>query len=452
MPGVVVVGVQWGDEGKGKVIDLLARMADMVVRYQGGNNAGHTVVTKDGEFIFHLVPSGILNQGKICIIGNGVVVDPKVLVEEIESLRKKGIEVFGNLWIAENAHIIFPYHKLMDEMAEKRRGIGTTKRGIGPCYVDKVARIGIRAIDLLEEDTLRKKMERIFLEKRGLFSNGFNVDDIISQYRGYIDKIKGYIRDTGILIDEAIREGKVVLFEGAQGTLLDVDHGTYPYVTSSNATAGGACTGAGIGPTKIKRVIGVVKAYTTRVGDGPFPTELPKGIEDEVRIRGREYGATTGRPRRCGWFDLVGVRYAIRINGIDTLVITKLDVLDEQDTIKICTGYRYNGKIITEFPHSIKVLWECEPIYETLEGWKEPISHIRSFDKLPIKTRSYLGRIEELTGTRIGIVSVGPEREQTIILDKTLVDWDAINNCQQEASGVTARQSPYGDEDTTKGR
>lgn len=424
MPGIVVVGVQWGDEGKGKIIDLLSKRADMVVRYQGGNNAGHTVVTENGEFIFHLIPSGILWEGKVCVIGNGVVVDPKALVEEIESLEQKGIRVEGNLWIAKNAHIIFPYHKLTDEKAEKRRGkekIGTTKRGIGPCYIDKAARVGIRAVDLLEEDTLKEKMKRVFFERKELQFNKFDIDKIIAQYKRYIDKIKGYIKDTSLLVNEAIREGRVVIFEGAQGTLLDVDHGTYPYVTSSNATAGGVCTGVGVGPTKINRVIGIVKAYTTRVGRGPFPTELPEGTADEVRIKGREYGATTGRPRRCGWFDLLGVRYAIRVNGIDTLVITKLDVLDEQETIKLCTAYRHRGKTITEFPYSIDVLWGCEPVYETFEGWKEPISGIRSFDELPKKTKIYLNRIKELTGTKIGLISVGPKREEVIILDKTLL-------------------------------
>jgi adenylosuccinate synthase len=424
MRGIVVVGVQWGDEGKGKIIDLLSRKADMIVRYQGGNNAGHTVVTRRGEFILHLVPSGILRRGKTCIIGNGVVVDPKALVEEIERLEESGIRVDGNLWVAKNVHMIFPYHKLVDEETEERRGkemIGTTKRGIGPCYTDKAARIGIRAVDLLEEKTLREKIERVLRERKDLPANRFKAKDLIAQYREYIDKIKGYITDTTLLINRAIDQGSVVLFEGAQGTLLDVDHGTYPYVTSSNATAGGACTGTGVGPTKIDRVIGVVKAYTTRVGSGPFPTELPKGTAEEIRIKGREYGATTGRPRRCGWFDLLGVNYAIRVNGIDTLAITKLDVLDEQNTVKICTGYRYNGKVITEFPYSLKVLWECEPVYEVLEGWMESISNIRSFNSLPLKTRRYLSRIEELTRTKIGLISVGPRREQTIVLDKTLI-------------------------------
>lgn len=423
MSASVVVGVQWGDEGKGKITDLLTENADMVVRYQGGNNAGHTVVIGDEQFILHLIPSGMLHPGKVCIIGNGVVINPSALLKEIKGLRSRGIEVDGRLYIAENAHLILPYHSFIDEKIEALRGkgkIGTTKRGVGPSYTDKVSRIGIRVVDLFEEDVLREKLEGIFLEKGRLLDGEFDLETILKVCFGYADKIKGYVARTEFLINQAIENGKKVLFEGAQGTLLDVDYGTYPFVTSSSATAGGVCTGTGVGPTKIDRVIGVTKAYTTRVGAGPFPTELEPGRQDAVRIKGKEYGATTGRPRRCGWFDAIGVKYAIRINGIDTLAITKLDVLDNLESINICVGYKYKGETIEEFPCSIKVLRECEPVYESLSGWGEDIPQITSFSGLPSSARKYLRRIEELTGAKIGLISVGPERNQTIIMDKTL--------------------------------
>ncbi len=423
MPVLVVVGVQWGDEGKGKIIDLLSEKADMIVRYQGGNNAGHTVVIGSEQFILHLIPSGILHPGKLCVIGNGVVINPVALFEEIEKLESRGIEVGNRLRIADNAHLILPYHTFMDEEKEILRGekgIGTTRRGIGPAYSDKAGRIGVRVVDLFEEDILYERLKSVFLEKREFLERRFDLEAIFKECLVWAEKINKYVTRTDLLIDKAIEDGEYVLFEGAQGTLLDIDHGTYPFVTSSNATAGGVCTGTGVAPTKIDRVIGVAKAYTTRVGAGPFPTELKTEMAEAVRIKGREYGATTGRPRRCGWFDVVGVRYVVRINGIKTLVITKLDVLNDLETIDICVGYRYKGRIIDEFPHSLKILQECEPIYETLPGWKSEISSTASFDDLPEAAKRYLGRLEELTNTEIGLISVGAERNQTIILDETL--------------------------------
>ncbi|HAV43339.1 TPA: adenylosuccinate synthase, partial [bacterium] len=351
MPVLVVVGVQWGDEGKGKIIDLLSEKADMIVRYQGGNNAGHTVVIGSEQFILHLIPSGILHPGKLCVIGNGVVINPVALFEEIEKLESRGIEVGNRLRIADNAHLILPYHTFMDEEKEILRGekgIGTTRRGIGPAYSDKAGRIGVRVVDLFEEDILYERLKSVFLEKREFLERRFDLEAIFKECLVWAEKINKYVTRTDLLIDKAIEDGEYVLFEGAQGTLLDIDHGTYPFVTSSNATAGGVCTGTGVAPTKIDRVIGVAKAYTTRVGAGPFPTELKTEMAEAVRIKGREYGATTGRPRRCGWFDVVGVRYVVRINGIKTLVITKLDVLNDLETIDICVGYRYKGRIIDE--------------------------------------------------------------------------------------------------------
>ena len=405
MSCTVVVGAQWGDEGKGKIIDILSRDADIIVRYQGGNNAGHTVVIGDKEFILHLIPSGMLRKNKLCIIGNGVVVDPEALLSEIKMLEEKGIKIDGNLMISECSHAILPYHKVID----KRRGakIGTTGRGIGPCYIDKMARCGIRMIDLVNPETLKKK---IYANLEG--SSEFDAGQIYSEYLEYGKKIKKYLVNVPQVLNKAISEKKDILFEGAQGTLLDIDHGTYPYVTSSNATAGGACTGAGIGPTKIDKVIGVVKAYTTRVGEGPFPTEFGKFLMEKIRTKGKEFGATTGRPRRCGWFDAVIVKHAVAVNGLDEIVITKLDVLDEMDKIKICAGYKYKGKVYRDFPADIDMLENCEPIYETCRGWMKDTTAVTKYKDLPENAKKYLSRLSKLLDVKIGMVSVGSKREQ----------------------------------------
>lgn len=419
MSNSVIVGAQWGDEGKGKVIDIFAAKADYIVRYQGGNNAGHTVVIGRDSFILHLIPSGILHKRKICVIGNGVVVDPRALLEEIEMLKARGIRVDGRFFVSEEAHVILPYHKLLDELKEeKRKKIGTTKKGIGPCYADKVARSGIRIIDLLEEDTLKEKIRMNLDEKNSILeriygAEGFDPDSIYREYLDYGRKIKKYICNTKRLLNDAIKAKKRILFEGAQGTLLDVDYGTYPFVTSSNSTAGGASIGTGVGPNKIDKVIGVVKAYTTRVGEGPFPTEFGPELMEEIRRKGKEFGATTGRPRRCGWFDSVVVRHAVMVNGLDELVVTKLDVLDELRTIKICTGYRFGGRLYKDFPASIKALNACKPVYEELPGWLADTTKITSYSRLPVNAKRYLKRLQVLLGTRIVLISVGSERSQT---------------------------------------
>lgn len=405
MPCTIVVGAQWGDEGKGKIIDILSADADIIVRYQGGNNAGHTVVVGAKEFILHLIPSGILHKGKMCIIGNGLVVDPEALLKEISMLKEKGIEVDGNLLVSESAHVIFPYHKVID----KRRGaqIGTTGRGIGPCYVDKMARCGIRMADLVNKELLRKKL-KANLEG----SREFDFDEIYDAYIDYGRKIQKYFTNVSLFLNKAILKNKRILFEGAQGTLLDIDHGTYPYVTSSSSIAGGALTGTGVGPTKIDKVIGVVKAYTTRVGEGPFPTEFKKDLMEKIRSKGKEFGATTGRPRRCGWFDAVIVRHAVNVNGLSEIVVTKLDVLDEMEKIKICTGYKYKGKIYNDFPADLVVLENCTLIYEEYKGWMRDTTAIRSFKELPKNAKAYLERMSKLLGVKIGMVSVGSKRKQ----------------------------------------
>jgi len=401
----IVVGAQWGDEGKGKIIDILSRDADIIVRYQGGNNAGHTVVIGDKEFILHLIPSGILRKGKLCIIGNGVVIDPEALLSEIEMLEKKGIEIDGNLMISESAHVILPYHKVID----KRRGakIGTTGRGIGPCYIDKMARCGIRMTDLVNPEGLKKK---IYANLEG--SEEFNAEQIYNEYLEYGKKIKKYLVNVSQVLNKAIAKKKDILFEGAQGALLDIDHGTYPYVTSSSATAGGACTGTGVGPTKMDKVIGVVKAYTTRVGEGPFPTEFGKDLMEKIRTKGKEFGATTGRPRRCGWFDAVIVRHSVAVNGLDEIVITKLDVLDETDKIKICTGYKYKGKLYKDFPADIEMLENCEPVYESCNGWMKDTTRATKYKDLPGNAKKYLVKLAKLLNVKISMVSVGSKREQ----------------------------------------
>ncbi|MDA8213373.1 MAG: adenylosuccinate synthase [Clostridia bacterium] len=425
MSSVVLIGAQWGDEGKGKITDFLAEKAELVVRYQGGNNAGHTVVVGEEEFKLHLIPSGILYPEKTCIIGNGVVIDPAVLLKELAYLAGRGVNT-SNLRISSRAHIIMPYHQKLDEVEEDRKGankIGTTRRGIGPAYMDKAARIGIRVVDLLDKEEFAEKLEQNLEAKNHLLEKvydceGFDFKTVYNQYLDYAEQIRPYVADTSLIIHEAITAGKNVLFEGAQGTLLDLDHGTYPYVTSSHPISGAACIGAGLGPTKITKVVGIAKAYTTRVGEGPFPTELTDEMGEYIRKAGNEFGTTTGRPRRCGWFDVVIARYAVRVSGIDTLAITKLDVLSGIPALKICTGYRYeDGSVIEDFPASLKVLAKCQPIYEELPGWTEDISQARSFEELPQNAQNYLNRIRELSGVKFSIIGVGTRRSQTLILD-----------------------------------
>lgn len=422
MSTLVLIGVQWGDEGKGKITDFLAEKADLVVRYQGGNNAGHTVVVGGQEFKLHLVPSGILYPDKLCLIGNGVVIDPAVLVQELDNLVARGIRT-DKLRISPRAHVILPYHRRLDQCEEEKKGerrIGTTCRGIGPAYTDKTARVGIRMGELVDEEEFQSHLKRNLEDKNRLFREvyhtaGFEPAEILNTYRSYAQRLKPFMADVSVIVNEAIEQGKKILFEGAQGTLLDLDHGTYPYVTSSHPVAAGACLGAGIGPTRIDRVMGVAKAYVTRVGEGPFPTELKDSLGDHMRARGGEFGTTTGRPRRCGWFDAVVARYAVRINGLDYLAITKLDVLTGLEKIRLCTAYRYKGEILTDFPATLKVLAACEPVYEELPGWLEDISHLRRYEDLPVNARRYLERITELAGVPVAIIGVGPGREQTIV-------------------------------------
>jgi adenylosuccinate synthase len=424
MANLVIVGVQWGDEGKGKIVDILARDADLIVRYQGGSNAGHTVINHHGTFVFHLVPSGVLYPGKICIIGNGVVIDPAALIEEMDGLQTKGVKFGRNFVISERAHVILPYHKAIEKASEQSKGsrkIGTTGRGIGPCYADKMARIGIRMGDLLNPHLFRRKLEENLAEMNTFLdrlykAEGFQVEKIFQQYMGYADRLKNSIVDTTVLLNQALDRGKRVLFEGAQGTHLDVDGGTYPFVTSSSSAAGGACTGTGVGPTKIDGVLGIAKAYTTRVGGGPFPTELKDDIGGGLQERGKEFGATTGRPRRCGWFDGVVARYATRVNGLTSLAVTKLDVLDGCKEIKLCTGYRYGGKVYRDMPADLQVLENCEPVYETFKGWTAPTTGITSYQKLPPQAKRYLARVEEVSACPIAIISTGSRREDTIVL------------------------------------
>ncbi|MDE3018917.1 MAG: adenylosuccinate synthase, partial [Nitrospirota bacterium] len=408
MANLVVIGTQWGDEGKGKIVDILAHDADVVVRFQGGSNAGHTVINDRGTFVFHLIPSGILYRGKVNMIGNGVVVDPGSLIEEMDQLQSKGVAIGRNFMISHRAHLILPYHKAIEKAAEQSKGsrrIGTTGRGIGPSYADKMARIGIRAGDLLNPPLFRRKLEEnlaeinLFLE-RLYQAEGFQVEKVFQQYMGYADRLKGHIADTSSLLNKAIERGRKVLFEGAQGTHLDVDFGTYPYVTSSSSAAGGACTGTGVGPTKIDVVMGVAKAYTTRVGSGPFPTELNDTVGGGLQERGKEFGSTTGRPRRCGWFDGVVVRYATKINGLSSLAVTKLDVLDGCKELMLCTGYRHNGVLYKDMPADLQALSDCEPVYQKLPGWTMPTTGITAYKKLPAEAKRYLDRVEELAECR----------------------------------------------------
>ncbi len=420
---IVVGGAQWGDEGKGKLIDILSKDMDITVRYQGGNNAGHTVVVGDKRYIFHLIPSAILRSDKICVIGNGVVIDPLALLTEIKELAAQKVSVTPEKFkIAANAHVIMPYHRILDSLREKKRKnrIGTTGRGIGPCYADKVTRCGIRMCDLINPKALKSKLEDNLREKNEIFrlvyrQKGYPFENIYQEYLAYGRKLKPFICDTAIFLNKAIDQKKTVLFEGAQGTFLDIDFGTYPYVTSSNSTAAGACAGTGVSPVKIHKTISAVKAYTTRVGEGPFPTEFFAKLEGEIRAKGKEFGATTGRPRRCGWFDSVLVRYAAMLNGTAELAIMKLDVLDDLKTIKVCTAYKYKGKILRDFPLDLDIFCNVKPVYEELPGWQTPISGIRSYAKLPLNAKRYIEYLEKLICVKAKYISIGSKRDEIIV-------------------------------------
>jgi len=426
MPVLVVVGAQWGDEGKGKIVDLLTGRADIIARYQGGHNAGHTVVVGKDQFILHLIPSGILHKGKTCIIGNGVVVDPAALIEEMEGLKSRGIRFDENLLISKNAHLIMPYHKALDVASENLKGdkkIGTTGRGIGPAYADKISRKGIRMADLLAPETFREKLACNTGDANFLLERFYNVplvhlDQVYEEYLAYGRQLKKYLGDTTSFLNKAIADNQKILAEGAQGTHLDVDHGTYPYVTSSSPTAGGVCTGLGIGPKTITDVMGIVKAYTTRVGSGPFPTELDNKLGQMLRDRGKEYGATTGRPRRCGWADALVIRHAVRVNGMTSVAITKLDVLDTLEEIKVCVGYKYKGKLFEEMPSELPVLEKGVAQYITMPGWKQTTIGIKDYDALPKKARAYVERLCRLCGVKPAIISTGARRDETIILEQ----------------------------------
>lgn len=422
MPNTCVVGLQWGDEGKGKIIDLLTEDFDIVVRYQGGGNAGHTVIIDGKKFVLHLIPSGILHPDKSCIIGNGVVLDPELLLNEIEELRARNITVSDNLFISDRAHVVFPYHKLFDRLLEdEKRGkkIGTTGRGIGPCYADKMARNGIRIGDIYYTDYFKDRLKRNIEEKNSVLVKIFNLEpfsfkEIYEQYTIFAEKIRPYVCDAVELLNNAVKAKKRILFEGAQGSLLDVDFGTYPFITSSNATSCGAPAGTGIPPKYIHKVCGIMKAYTTRVGNGPFPSEMEEELAKEIREKGGEFGATTGRPRRCGWFDAVALRHSAMVNGADSAAITKLDVLDEQKVLKICVGYRCGDKVFHKFPTSLAAFSDCKPIYEEVPGWEEDTTNISDKNLLPKRARDYINWIEELAGIKVERVSVGPDRRQII--------------------------------------
>lgn len=429
MSSVIVLGAQWGDEGKGKIVDYLTQKANAVVRYSGGSNAGHTVVVNDIAYKLRLLPSGVLFNDKMNVLGNGVVINPGVFLKEIQGMKEKGIPC-DNMVISDRAHVVLPYHQRLDELQEAALGdnkIGTTKNGIGPCYMDKVARVGIRMCDLMEPETFAKKLKVNIEAKNALITKiyggePFDYETVLKEYLEYAEELRPYVTDTGVVLDEIFAAGKNVLFEGAQATFLDVDHGTYPYVTSSNPTAGNACTGSGIGPRFIDHVVGVVKAYTTRVGEGPFATELldTDGPGNQIRETGHEYGTVTGRPRRCGWLDAFMLKYSARVNSLDYLAITRLDILDQMPVIKMCVGYELNGEIIKNIPASLNILSNVTPIYEEFEGWMTDISGIREYDKLPANAKKYLERLSEVAGVPLGIVSVGPNREQTIVLKELL--------------------------------
>jgi adenylosuccinate synthase len=420
MANTILIGAQWGDEGKGKIIDVLTARADIVVRSQGGNNAGHTVIHRGVKYILHLIPSGILRRGKICVIGNGVVIDPVTLVAEIDRLRELGITIGRNLLISDCAHLVLPYHRLLDEQRELRRGkIGTTKRGIGPAYADKAARTGLRMSDLMQPMVFSKKLQAKVLENnrilQALGARPISFRDVNESYLAAGEKLRPFVANTVVYLHRALARGKEILFEGAQGTFLDIDHGTYPYVTSSNTTAGGACTGTGVPPHRVGRVVGVMKAYTTRVGEGPLPTE-DRQLAETFHNRGREFGATTGRKRRCGWFDAVATRYATMINGIDELAITNLDGLDHVDPIRVCVAYRLNEKRLDVPPCDAAQLANCEPIYEEVRGWNRPTGSAKKFSQLPPAAKAYVKYISKLTGAKLSMISVGPTRGETIIL------------------------------------
>ncbi len=428
MRNIVVIGTQWGDEGKGKIVDLLTPHFSIVARYQGGHNAGHTVVIGDKKFILRLLPSGILHPETICVIGNGVVVDPQALQSEIAELQTVGISVTGRLWISSRAHLIMPYHRAIDIATEDALGdekVGTTRRGIGPTYEDKISRRGLRVADLLDKESFRQKvLAHSNAAIKRLRTSGHNLSDDKDQYDSYFQAVEcltGFIKDTTYFLNSAVKAGKNILLEGAQGTMLDIDHGTYPYVTSSSATAGGAAIGTGLGPNKITGALGITKAYTTRVGSGPFPTELNDEMGEHLRKQGNEFGAVTGRPRRTGWFDALIVRYAVMVNGLGTIALTKLDVLDQMPEIKVCIGYRLHGKEINELPSTASALEQVEPIYRTVKGWQETTAHIKHYEKLPEKARDYIKLIEDLVECPIGMISTGPERDETIFLPNQLM-------------------------------
>ncbi len=424
MAVTIIVGAQWGDEGKGKIVDLLSENMDIVARYQGGPNAGHTVVVNNNEIILHQIPSGILWPHTTCVIGNGVVIDPNVFLDEMTFVKNQGINVDDRLLISDRAHLILAYHRCLDAASENSHGakkIGTTGRGIGPSYMDKVGRMGIRTCDLLNKDELRARISNTLAQHNSVLESVYECapqseTEIVDQCIAFADVVSDYIVDTSVFMNEAINSGKNILFEGAQGTMLDVDFGTYPFVTSSNPIAGGACVGLGVGPTKINEIIGIVKAYTTRVGMGPFPTEFDENFSAKIRKLGGEFGATTGRPRRCGWFDAVVVNHAVHVNGLTQLAITKLDVLDTLEEIKICTGYDYKGEILKHYPASLDAQENIKPVYETYPGWQVSTANARSWEELPEQAKSYLNRLNQLTGVPITIVSVGPNRAQTILI------------------------------------
>jgi adenylosuccinate synthase len=420
---IVVFGAQWGDEGKGKLIDILSQDVDITVRYQGGNNAGHTVIVGNDEYIFHLIPSAILHRNKVCVIGNGVVIDPKSLLAEIDDLKKRGIKISpAQFKIAANAHVVMPYHRVLDGLREEKRKnkIGTTGRGIGPCYADKVTRCGVRIIDILNPRVFKAKLEDNLSEKNEIFMKAFGqkeykFNEIYKEYLAYGRRLAPFVCDTALYLNEQIEKKKKILFEGAQGTFLDIDFGTYPFVTSSNSCVSGVSSGSGVPPTKVDKVVAAVKAYTTRVGEGPFPTEFSSELDDEIRKKGKEFGATTGRARRCGWFDSVLVRYAIIINGANELAIMKMDVLDELKEIKICTGYRYKGKKYKDYPHDYEVISNAQPVYETLPGWQSSTRGIRQFAKLPANAKRYINRLEQILKVKIKYISIGSKRDEIIV-------------------------------------
>ena len=423
MASVIIVGTQWGDEGKGKIVDYLANKAQYVVRSQGGSNAGHTVVVDNVKYKLRLLPSGILHKDKVCIIGNGVVIEPKVFLSEIDGLIEKKVNM-SNLKISNRAHVLMPYHKILDELQEEDLGenkLGTTKNGIGPCYMDKASRLGIRIVDLMNKEVFAKKLKfnvelKNKLLKKLYNHDGINYEELLKEYLEYAERLRPYVADTTTILNKAIKEKKNILFEGAQATMLDLDHGTYPFVTSSYPAAGGACTGSGVGPRKIDNVIGVVKAYSTRVGEGPFPSELFDDVGQFIRDKGGEYGTVTGRARRCGWLDACVIKYASYINGLDSVAITRLDILDELDKLKICVAYKYNGEILEDYPADLDILSKVEPVYEEFDGWKTSTTNIREYDKLPENAKKYLKRLSEVIDTEISIVSVGAGRDETIII------------------------------------